>query len=123
MKTLLITGGRDYCEYLDANGFPIQVLDGRGKAIGIKTKDQAMDERRALGFALDFAFKWSEADRIAAADARGTGRWARVWADKRNVTVDTPTGAEPFAVAFACADPRAIKRLKDKDCQIFEVGK
>lgn len=121
MTALLVTGGRDYCEYQDANGFPIQLTDDRSRVIGIKTRDQAMDERRALGFALDFAFKWSEAYRISASDARGTGRWARVWADKRNVTVDMPTGAEPFAVAFACADPRAIQRLKDNDCQIFEV--
>lgn len=123
MTPILITGGRDYCEYLDANGFPIQILDSQSRVIGVKTKDAAMDERRALGFALDFSWSWSGADRVSASDTRGTGRWSRVWADKRGVSVVAPNGSEPFAVVFPGADIRAIKRLKDNECEIFEVGK
>lgn len=122
MTTLLITGGRDYCEYLDVNGFPIQILDSRGKAISIKTKDQAMNERRTLGFALDFAWGWSGADRVSASDARGSGRWSRLWADKRGVSVVAPTGSEPFAVVFPGADERAVKMLNDNGAEIFEVS-
>lgn len=122
MTTLLITGGRDYCEYLDANGFPLQILDSRGHVTGVKTKEDAMDERRALGFALDFAWGWSGADRISASYTRGTGRWARVWAEKRGVEVCLPSGSEPFAVVFPGADERAVKILNDNECEIFEVS-
>lgn len=122
LTSLLVTGGRDYCEYLDANGFPIQLTDERSRVIGVKTKDAAMDERRALGFALDFAWGWAGADRVSASDARGTGRWARVWADKRGVDVCAPTGSDPFAVVFPGADERAVKILNDNGAEIFEVG-
>jgi hypothetical protein len=122
MTNLLITGGRDYCEYLDANGFPIQLTDERSRVIGIKTKEAAISERRALGFALDFAFKWSGADRVSASDTLGTGRWARVWAGKRGVDVCSPSGSEPFAVVFPGADERAVKILNDNGCDIFEVS-
>lgn len=122
LTALLVTGGRDYCEYLDANGFPLQLTDERSRVIGVKTKDDAMDERRALGFALDFAWSWSGADRVAASDTRGSGRWARVWAGKRGVDVCSPSGSEPFAVVFPGADERAVKMLNDNGAEIFEVS-
>lgn len=144
MTTLLITGGRDYCEYLDANGFPIQLTDGRGKAIGIKTKDQAMGERRALGFALDFAWSWAKPTMLVHGGARGADRWAGIWAERRGYKCAVELaywkrhgkGAGPvrnqlmldkYAPTHAVAFPGGrgtadmVVRLREAGVEIFEV--
>lgn len=59
---VLITGGRDFCEVRDGVDY--------------------MDERRALGFALDFV---NPSEIIVSKSETGTSRWARIWADKRGV--------------------------------------
>lgn len=43
-----------------------------------------MDERRALAFALDFV---QPSEVVIGSGETGTPRWAKIWADKRNVTV------------------------------------
>lgn len=58
---VLITGGRDFCE----------VRDGADH----------MDERRALGFALDFVNPSS----VVVGDATGADRWAKIWCDRRGI--------------------------------------
>lgn len=144
MTTLLITGGRDYCEYLDVNGFPLQILDSRGRATGVKTKEAAMDERRALGFALDFAWGWSKPTMLVHGGARGADRWAGIWADKRGYKCEVVhadwkrhgKGAGPirnqamldkykpsYAVQFPGGRGTAdmVYRLNEAGIEIFEV--
>ena len=67
MTVLLVTGGRSFCE-------PTQ--DGVAR-----DRDLYMDERRALGFALDYIKPSS----IIVGDADGADRWAAIWAERRGV--------------------------------------
>lgn len=144
VTALLVTGGRDYCEHLDANGFPIQLTDERSRVVGVKTKEAAMDERRALGFALDFAWKWSGAIMLVHGGARGADRWAGIWADKRGYRCEVVEadwkrhgrGAGPirdqlmldkYAPSHAVSFPGGrgtadmVKRLREAEVDIFEV--
>jgi hypothetical protein len=67
VTVLLVTGGRSFCE-------PTQ--DGTDR-----DRDLYMDERRALGFALDYIKPSS----IIVGDADGADRWAAIWAERRGV--------------------------------------
>lgn len=66
---LLVTGGRDFCEAVTTSGSP-------------RDRDLYMDERRALGFALDMIGPSS----VIVGDATGADRWARIWCEKRGVS-------------------------------------
>lgn len=61
-----------------------------------------MDERRALAFALDFV---QPSEVIVGPSDKGTARWARIWADKRNVTV---TVAPDFKAAVGMKPEYAV---------------
>lgn len=61
MKTL-ITGGREFCEQREGADH--------------------MDERRALGFALDFVKPTSV---IVGCCPTGADRWAKIWCDRRGI--------------------------------------
>lgn len=63
---LLVTGGRDFCESHTAAGEP---------------RDGFMDERRALGFVLDYINPAS----VIVGDASGADRWAKIWCGRRSV--------------------------------------
>lgn len=81
-----------------------------------------MDERRALGFALDFV---QPSEVVIGSGETGTPRWSRIWADKRNVTV---TVADDFKSALAMQPEYAVCfgtgaehcRARGIDC--YEVG-
>ena len=74
MSVLLITGGRTFCE----------------KRPGA----DHMSERIALGFALDYIAPSS----VIVGDADGADRWAKIWADKRGVSLSTER--PDYAVVF-----------------------
>jgi YspA, cpYpsA-related SLOG family len=65
---LLVTGGRDFCEAVTSSGEP-------------RDRDLYMNERRALGYALDFL----KPSAVIVGDATGADRWAKIWCDKRSV--------------------------------------
>lgn len=99
---VLITGGRDFCE----------VRDGADH----------MDERRALGFALDFV-KPSEI--IVNTTETGAARWARIWADKRNVsTITAPDfkGAVALNPDYAVCFKIGAKQCHEAGIDCYEVG-
>lgn len=81
MKTL-ITGSHEFCEQRDGADH--------------------MDERRALAFALDFV---QPSEVVIGSTDKGTARWARIWADKRGVTV---TVAGDFKAALALKPEYAV---------------
>lgn len=81
MKTL-ITGSHDFCEQRDGADH--------------------MDERRALAFALDFV---QPSEVVIGSTDKGTARWARIWADKRGVTV---TVAADFKAALVLKPEYAV---------------
>lgn len=66
---LIVTGGRNWCEQRDIKGDEI------------KTLDEALDERRALGWVLDAIAPAV----IIHGGARGADRWVGIWAAKRGV--------------------------------------
>lgn len=68
MTVLLITGGRDFCESVTSKGEP-------------RDRDLYMDERRALGFALDYI----SPSGVIVGDASGADRWAKIWCERRGV--------------------------------------
>lgn len=88
MTVLLVTGSRTFCE-----------------ATPDKSREDYMDERRALGFALD----WIKPTKIIHGGAKGADRWAGIWADKRGVEchVEYATGEWP------AAGPRRNQRMVD----------
>lgn len=63
---VLVTGSREFCEQRDGFDF--------------------MDERRALAFALDFA---QPKEIIVSTADSGASRWAKIWAEKRSVSIIT----------------------------------
>lgn len=67
---LLVTGGRQFCESHDIAG---NALD--------KHRDRIMDERRALGLALDALNPTT----VVTGGQRGADAWAAIWARKRGV--------------------------------------
>lgn len=68
MTTLLITGGRDFCESVTTAGIE-------------RDRETYMAERVALGFALDMIGP----SKVYVGDADGTDRWAIIWCDRRGV--------------------------------------
>lgn len=68
MTVLLVTAGRDFCEAVTTKGEP-------------RDRDLYMDERRSLGFALDFIAP----ARVIVGDAPGGDRWTVIWCEKRGV--------------------------------------
>lgn len=89
MTTLLITGGRTFCE-----------------ATPDKPRDVYMAERVALGFALDFIGPSS----VIVGDADGADRWAIIWCERRGdpftrVPADWSNGA--------CGGPERNQRMVD----------
>jgi len=67
---LLVTGGRDFCEAVTTAGIE-------------RDRETYMAERIALGFALDFIAPSS----VIVGDASGADRWARIWCDRRGVSI------------------------------------
>lgn len=92
MTTLLVTAGRDFCEAVTTKGEP-------------RDRDLYMDERRALGFALD----WINPSRVIVGDASGGDRWAVIWCERRGIPfhVERATGPWP------AAGPKRNQRMVD----------
>lgn len=66
---LIVTGGRTFCETHDVTGKEIKPLS------------EALDERRALAWALDTIGPVC----VINGGAHGADRWVKIWADKRGV--------------------------------------
>ena len=90
----MVTGGRDFCESVTSKGEP-------------RDRDLYMDERWALGFALDYI----SPSGVIVGDASGADRWAKIWCDKRGVP------CEAFKADWSLgkrAGPERNQRMVDK---------
>lgn len=98
---VLITGGRDFCE----------VRDG----------EDHMNERRALGFALDFI---KPKEIIVNTAETGASRWTRIWAKKRNVSTITASdfnGAVALKPDYAVCFKIGAKQCREAGIDCYEV--
>lgn len=99
MTVALITGGRDFCEQ--------------------RPGADHMGERRALGFALD----WVKPTTVHALEAEyGPARIAKIYTERRGIAFSVERVKPDAVVAFAGASEAVLRRARELEIDVFEVG-